>query len=316
MAGRLLQIVASVAGIVTISFGLIHLAPGDAVGALAGEFGDEQYYALMRERFGLDRPLPEQFLTYAGNVLTGDLGVSFIHGRPVAEVIAERLPATLLLMVTATVLSTVTGMALGVLAARRPFGPFDLGVSGFSLVGYATPSFWLGQLALMTLAFSAGLFPIHGMTDPRVVSAGWARTMDVAHHLVLPALVLATQQLALVARLTRSGMVEASERDYVRTARAKGLTRTQALRRHALPNALLPTLTVVGERVGFLFSGAVVTEVVFAWPGIGRLLLSSLQTRDHPVLLGMLLMVAVAVVVTNLVVDLLYGWLDPRIRFS
>lgn len=316
LAGRLVQILVTLAGILTISFGLIHLAPGDAVGALAGEFGDENYYAYMRAKFGLDQPLPEQFVTYAGNVLRGDLGVSFVHGRPVAQVIGERLPPTLLLMGTAITLSTTAGIGLGILAARRPFGPFDLGVSAFSLIGYAMPAFWLAQLAIMAFAFSAGWFPIHGMTNPRSVSTGLERLIDIAHHLVLPALALATQQIALTARLTRASMIEAAGQDYIRTARAKGLSRGQAMRRHALPNALLPTLTVVGDRVGFLFAGAVVTEIVFAWPGIGRLLLSSLQTRDHPMLLGILLLVALAVVAANLVTDLLYAWLDPRIRFS
>jgi peptide/nickel transport system permease protein len=316
VAGRLLQILAAIAAIVIISFGLIHLAPGDAVGALAGEYGDAEYYAFMREKFGLDRSLPDQFLTYAGNILRGDLGVSFVHGRPVAEVIGERLPATLMLMVTAIILSTLAGIGLGAMSARRPFGPFDLGVSVACLIGYATPSFLLAQVALLTLAFYAGLFPIHGMTDPRIVTTGLAHITDVAHHLVLPAMVLATQQIALTARLTRAGIIEASGRDFIRTARATGLSQGQALRRHALPNALLPVVTIIGGRVGFLFSGAVLTEIVFAWPGIGRLMLSSLQTRDHPVLLGILLMVAFAVVVANLLTDLIYAWLDPRIRYN
>lgn len=313
---RFLQVLPAVAGIVTLSFLVVHLAPGDPVQALAGESGDEQYYAFMRAKFGLDRPLPEQFLTYAANVLRGDLGISFIHGRPVAAVIGERLPATVLLMVTALAASSVVGIVLGTLAARRPFGRFDLGVSLVALAGYATPSFWLAQLALLYLAFHAGLFPIAGMTDPRSEAVGIARALDVLHHLALPALVLAAQELALTTRLTRTGVLEAMGKDYIRTAEAKGLRRNRVLVGHALPNALLPVVTIVGGRVGFLFSGAVLTEIVFSWPGLGRLLLSSVQSRDYPILLGMFLLVAFSVVLANLVTDLVYARIDPRIRYE
>lgn len=312
---RLLQVLPSVAGIIVLSFLLVHLAPGDPIGALAGDFGDERYYAFMRAKFGLDRSLPEQFLTYAGNVLRGDLGDSFIHGRPVFDVIGERLPATLMLMVTALAVSSAAGIVLGALAARRPFGKLDFAVTTVSLLGYATPSFWLAQVALLSLAFYGGLFPISGMTDPRVVHTGLARVLDVAYHLALPALVLAASEIALVTRLTRTGLLEAMGREYVRTARAKGLPEGRALVRHALPNALLPVVTIIGGRVGFLFTGAALIEIVFAWPGLGRLLLSAVQTRDYPLILGMFLMVAFSVVLANLVTDLLYARIDPRIRY-
>ncbi len=313
---RVVQILPSLATIVVATFALIHAAPGDPIVALAGEAGDEAYYEFMREKYGLDRPLPQQFATYAGNLLQGDLGISFTHGRSVTSVIAERLPATLLLMVTALTVSSAVGVGLGLLAARQPFGRLDLAVNTSALVGYATPAFWLAQLALLLLAFEAGLFPIQGMTDAANPSRGFAHVLDVAHHLALPALVLAASELALVARLTRTGLLRELSTGYVRTARSKGVASGSVLVRHALPNAVLPVVTVIGTRLGLLFSGAVLVEIVFAWPGLGRLLLSATQTRDYPILLGLVLLVAVSVLVANLITDLTYGWIDPRIRYD
>jgi peptide/nickel transport system permease protein len=313
---RVLQILPSLATIVVATFALIHAAPGDPIVALAGESGDEAYYAFMRNKFGLDRPLPQQFGTYAGNLAQGDLGISFTHGRSVTSVIGERLPATLLLMVTALTISTAVGVGLGLVSARRPFGRLDLAVNTGALVGYATPAFWLAQLALLLLAFEAGLFPIQGMTDAADPSRGIGHVLDVAHHLALPALVLAASELALIARLTRTGLLRELGTGYVRTARSKGVASGTVLVRHALPNAVLPVVTVIGTRLGLLFSGAVLVEIVFAWPGLGRLLLTATQTRDYPILLGLVLLVAVSVLVANLLTDLAYGWIDPRIRYD
>jgi peptide/nickel transport system permease protein len=312
---RLGQVVPTVAGLLLLMFWLIHRAPGDPVIALAGEHGDAGYYAQIRARFGLDRPLPEQLVIYVSNVLAGNLGMSYVHGRPVASVIAERLPATLLLMCTALLGSSVAGVALGLAAARRAHRPTDLLLRAAALLGYATPSFWLAQVAVLVLAVGTGVFPVQGMTDARHASTGLGHVADVARHLVLPALVLAANELALTTRLVRAGLVEAFATDYVRTARAKGLPENRVAR-HALGNALLPVVTVVGGRVGMLFSGAVLVEAVFAWPGLGQLMLSSLLTRDYPVLLGMFLLVSMAVVLANLATDLVYGWLDPRIRYE
>ena len=312
---RLLQVLPAVASILVVTFAVVHAAPGDPVVAVAGESGNEEFYAFMREKFGLDRPLHVQFLTYTGNVLQGDLGVSFVQGQEVSDLIAERMPATLLLMGSALVVSTVGGIALGALAARRPFGPFDLTVSTSALVGYALPSFWLAQLAMLTIAFRTGWFPIQGMTDARANYTGLAHYADVARHLVLPALVLAASEVALVTRIARTGILAEMGSDYVRVAKAKGLSPTGALVHHALRNALLPVVTVVGTRIGFLFSGAVLVETVFGWPGLGRLVLSAAQTRDHPVLLGMVLVVAFSLVLANLLTDLVYSRVDPRIRY-
>ncbi len=312
---RLLQVLPALAGILILTFFLVHLAPGDPILALAGESGDAAYYEFMRSKFGLDRPLHEQFVSYVSNVAQGDFGVSFIHGRPVIEVILERIPATLLLMCTALTVSSLGGIALGALTASRPYGLSDTAVGFATLIGYATPVFWLGQLAVLTLALGAGLFPIQGMTSAQGTS-GLGHVLDVAHHLALPALVLAAQEITLVTQLTRRGLLEEMGKEYVRTARAKGLSKSRVLLRHALRNSLLPTVTIIGGRLGFLFSGTVLVEIVFAWPGLGRLLLSSVQARDYPILLGMFILVAFGVILANLITDLVYGWLDPRIRYE
>jgi len=301
--------------LLVLTFFLIHVAPGDPVIALGGEHGDAGHYALIRAKFGLDRPVPEQLIVYATRVIGGDLGTSFVHGRPVGSVIAERLPATLLLMLTALGLSTVAGLGLGTLAARRVDRPADLILRCVALVGHAAPTFWLAQLSILALAVGAGLFPVQGMTDARRSSVGLAHVADVARHLVLPALVLAASELALVTRLVRSALLEALGTDYVRTARAKGLPEARVTG-HALRNGLLPVVTLIGGRMGMLCSGAVLVEAVFAWPGVGQLLLASLLSRDYPVLLGIFLLVSVSVVFANLLTDLAYGWLDPRIRYE
>jgi peptide/nickel transport system permease protein len=312
---RLLQVLPAVASILIVTFAVVHAAPGDPVVAVAGESGNEEYYAFMRDKFGLDEPLLSQFWTYCTNVLQGDLGTSFVQGQAVVDLIMERVPATLLLMGSALLVSTVGGVVLGALAARRPFGPFDLGISTGALIGYALPSFWLAQLAMLTIAFRTGWFPIQGMTDARADYSGLQHYLDVARHLVLPSLVLAASEIALITRIARTGILAEMDSDYITVAKAKGLSPTGAMIHHAIRNALLPVITVVGTRIGFLFSGAVLVETVFGWPGLGRLVLSAAQTRDHPLLLGMVLLVAFCLVLANLLTDLVYARVDPRIRY-
>lgn len=313
---RLAQVLLAVAGIITVTFFVVHAAPGDPVVALAGEGADEEYVETLRAKYGLDRPLPRQYLAYASNVLSGDLGRSLIGGRPVSDVIGERLPATLLLVVTAIVVSTVVGIGLGVVVARRPFGFFDASVTTTCLVGYATPVFWLAQVAVLLFGFRAGLFPVQGMTDARALYTGFDHVRDVAHHLVLPAATLAFSEVALVARLTRTSLIQELGKDYVRAALATGVARGRVLRVHALRNALLPVVTIVGSRIGTVFSGTVLVESVFAWPGLGQLLISATRSRDYPVLLGLVLLASFGVVLANLVTDLAYSRIDPRIRYE
>lgn len=312
---RLAQLIPTVAGILLISFLLIELSPGDPVIALAGESGDEAYYARMRERFGLDEPLHVRLGSYVANVVQGDLGTSYVHGQPAFAVVLDRLPATLLLAGTSLVISTIVGIALGVAAANRAGGLLDTAVSSLSLGLYAAPVFWVGLMALLAFGLHLNWVPITGMTSPGATDTGLDRWLDVAHHLALPALVLASQEIAAVARLTRSGMIEQLRSDHVRTAVAKGVRRAGVLARHALRLALLPVITVIGARAGHLLSGAIVVEAVFSWPGLGRLMVAAVQDGNTPVLLGIVLLVAVSVVLANLITDLAYGWLDPRIRF-
>lgn len=314
---RTVRAVPAITAVLVITFVMIHLAPGDAVDALAGGGVDEATYEYLRSYLGLDQPLWKQFLSYVSNVARGDLGVSFVQGgTPVAELIGERLGATVLLMGTALVLSSVCGILLGALVARWPFGLFDLGVNSASLVWYAIPNFWLAQIVLLVFAFDAGWFPIQGMTDPRGDASGLSLVVDIAHHLVLPVLVLATSELTLTARVTRSAMLQEMGKDYVQAARGKGVPERGAVFRHALPNSLLPVVTVIGTRLGFLFAGTVVVETVFGWPGLGTLLLTASQSRDRPVLLGLVLLVSISVIVANLLMDLLYARIDPRIRYD
>lgn len=312
---RVLQLLPTTAAILLVGFLLIHLAPGDPVLALAGENGDAEYYALVRARFGLDEPLPVQLVVYAGNVLQGDLGMSYVQGRPVVDVIAERLPATLLLTGTALVVSTLVGVALGVFTATRRRRWPDVTVTLATLAMYAAPVFLVGQLAILVLALRLGWFPVQGMTDPRSSATGFSRLLDVGHHLVLPVLALASQEVAAVSRLSRVGLLDELARDHIRTARAKGVPEQAVVLKHALRRAMLPVVTVLGGRVGHLVAGAVIVEVVFGWPGLGRLLVTAMQSRDAPIVLGVFLLVAVTVVVANLLTDLVYAWLDPRVRF-
>ena len=312
---RLAQIVPAVAAIVVVAFVLIHVAPGDPVLALAGQSADAAYYEFIRAKFGLDRPLAEQLIVYASHVLRGDFGQSYVHGRPVLSVVAERVPATLLLMATALGVSTVLGVLVGVATARRAGGTADLALRTAAVLGFAIPSFWLAQLAALTLALGTGLFPVQGLTDARRMWTGWRYAADVLHHLALPALVLAAGELALTTRLVRTGVLQALATDYVRAARARGLPE-RAVIRHALRNALLPVVTVIGGRVGMFFTGAALVEAVFAWPGLGQLMLSAIQTRDTPVVLALFVLVSLAVIVANAFTDLVYLWLDPRIRLE
>lgn len=301
--------------ILLVGFLLIHLAPGDPVLAVAGDNGDAEYYAEMRERFGLDRPLPVQLGVYAGKVVQGDFGVSYTRGRPAREVILERVPATLLLSASALAVAIVIGIGLGVVAATRRRGIMDLATSTVALGLYAAPVFWVGQLAVILFAVRLGWFPVQGMTSADRTGGGWRHVLDVVHHLALPALVLASQEIGAITRLARTGLLEELGRDHIRTARAKGVRERTVLLKHALRRALLPVVTVIGGRVGYFVSGAVVVEILFAWPGVAQLLVSSVQSRDIPIVLGIFFLVSLIVVIANVITDLAYVWLDPRIRY-
>jgi peptide/nickel transport system permease protein len=313
---RLVQIPLLWLGIVIFTFFLIHAAPGDPILLLAGEYGNQAYYDEMRAKYGLDRPLPEQLGRYVRAVMAGDFGYSFKYGQPVLSLIMSRAPATLLLMGTAFSLSLVMGIGLGVLAAWRPYSLSDFIINVVALTGYCLPVFWLAQLAIIYLALHLGWFPVQGMSSARMKLAGWPLALDIGRHLALPALVLATQQVALITRLTRAAMIENLVQPYILAARARGVAAWAVLLRHSLRNALLPVVTIVGGRIGFLLAGAVLTETVFAWPGLGRLLLDATQARDYPLLMGLFMLISAAVIGANLVTDMTYTVLDPRVDFS
>jgi peptide/nickel transport system permease protein len=302
--------------IVVLNFALVHLAPGDAADVLAGEAGSAtpQYMAQLRHNFGLDQPLYVQLLVYLKQVLTLDLGYSFRHGMSVSELIVSRLGPTLLLMLTVLVLSVGLGVLLGAIAARNLNRWRDNVISLLAVLACATPVFWAGLMLIVLFSVKLGWFPTSGMEEVAAFKEGWARVVDIAHHLVLPAVTLTLFYLALYARLMRASVLDQYAMDYVTTARAKGLTERQIARRHVLRNAALPIITMAGVQVGALLGGAVVVETVFAWPGLGFLAYESLFARDINLLLGIFFISGCLVVVVNLAVDLLYSLLDPRIE--
>ncbi len=313
---RLLQALPLIVGVVILTFVLIHLAPGDPLTILAGDGGSPSYYAEMRARYGLDRSIPEQLGRYVLEVLSGDFGYSFSYQQPVFQVILNRVPATLLLMVTALVFSTLVGLWLGVRAGSRPHSWSDYLINVFTSTFYSIPVFWLGQLLILGLSVGLNLFPVSGMVSVRESYTGFRQVLDVLHHLALPALTLALSFMALTTRITRTSLREALAEDYVRTAQAKGLSERTVIRRHALRNSLLPIVTLIGGQIGLLITGAALTETIFAWPGLGRLLLDASLQRDYPLLMAIFILVSVTVIVANLLTDLIYTMLDPRVRLS
>jgi peptide/nickel transport system permease protein len=312
---RLLQLVPVVLAIAAMNFVLAKMAPGDAADILAGQMGHAtlEFTEQLRREFGLDLPLLEQFVSYMGRLARLDLGVSLLQQQPVAELIAERLPATLLLMVTSLCLAIIVGVALGVAAARRQGTWIDSLISVGALLVYATPAFWLGLMLIVLFSIRLDLLPSGGMMQIGVAQTTLGLALDVAKHLVLPAATLGFFYVAIYARLMRASMLEVYGLDFITTARAKGLSERTIAWTHALRNALLPVVTLAGLQVGHLLGGSVLIETVFGWPGLGRLVFDALVQRDLNLLLGILFVSSIVVVIANLIVDLLYGLLDPRI---
>jgi len=312
---RLLQIVPVVLAIAAMNFLLIKMAPGDAADILAGQMGHAtlEFTQQLRREFGLDLPLIEQFFVYMGRLLTLDLGVSSIQGVPVLDLILDRLPATLLLMVAAIVLAVGLGVGFGVAAARRQGSWTDNLISVSALVIYATPAFWLGLMLIVLFSIKLDLLPSGGMMQIGADKTGLAHGLDVTRHLILPAATLGLFYVAIYTRLMRASMLEVYGLDFITTARAKGLSEGTIAWTHALRNALLPVVTLAGVQLGHLLGGSVLVETVFGWPGLGRLVFDALLQRDLNLLLGILFISSVVVVIANLIVDLVYGLLDPRI---
>jgi len=302
--------------VIILNFTLIHLAPGDIALVLAGEDASPEYVKALREKLGLDKPIHEQLGIYIVSVVRGDLGYSFANRSPVVTCILERVPATVLLIFCSMLFSITVGVLLGVNASKRPYSRADNAITIGSLLGYSIPNFWLGMIMMLVFSLSLGIFPVQGMFTVGVDMSSIKRWVDIARHLVLPALVLGTSQVALYARLTRASMLDVLDQDYIITARAKGCNESVVIFDHAFKNALLPVVTMIGLNLGFVLSGATLTETVFAWPGIGRLMYDSILRRDYPVLMGIFIIVSISVILASLLTDILYAYLDPRIRYE
>ena len=315
---RLFQAVPIVLAIIVLNFFLLNMAEGDAVDVLAGEAGSAtpEYMAELRAKFGLDQPLPVQLLVYLKNIISLDLGYSFRHDMPVSVLIVDRFWPTLLLMVSTIILAVLFGILLGLLAAINLNTWKDAVISIFALITYATPLFWVGLMMIVVFSINLRWFPTSGMENIAAFYEGFDRFVDISRHLVLPTITLSLFYLALYTRLMRASMLEQYGQDYVVTARAKGLPERRITFGHVLRNALLPVVTMAGVQVGALIGGSVIVESVFAWPGLGMLAFESLFARDLNLLLGIFLISSVLVVVVNLIVDVIYCFLDPRIEVS
>ena len=318
VARRLLQAIPIVLAIVVVNFILLQFAEGDAADVLAGEAGSAtpEYLAQLRAKFGLDQPVYIQLLVYIKNILMLDLGYSFRHDLPVFDLIVNRLGPTLILMITTILLAVGVGVLLGLLAATGLNTWRDNLISVFALVSYATPLFWVGLMLIVVFSIRLGWFPTSGMETIGAFYEGWDRVLNIAHHLVLPAITLSLFYLALYTRLMRASMLEQAGMDYVVTARAKGVGERTIVFRHILRNALLPVVTMAGVQVGSLIGGSVIVESVFGWPGLGLLAFDALFARDLNLLLGIFFLSACLVVAVNLVVDIIYSFLDPRIEVA
>jgi peptide/nickel transport system permease protein len=327
---RLLSMIPTLIGVSIVVFMFIHLIPGDPATAMLRENAPVEVAERIRESLGLNKPLYEQYAIYMGKILRGDLGRSLVTNNPVTDDLANRLPATAELALAAMFVAIGVGVPAGILSAVRRNSLIDTVSMAVSLAGVSMPIFWLGLMAMYLFAVLLHWVPagtrigvevhLQRVTNfyllDALLTGNLAALADLLHHLVMPAFVLATVPMALLARMTRSSMLEALNQDYVRTAQAKGLHARTVVLRHALKNALLPVVTVIGLQVGTLLSGAILTETIFGWPGIGRWVFDSIQLRDYPVVQGVTLVIALIFVLVNLIVDLSYAFIDPRIRYG
>ena len=328
---RLAALLPTLIGVTLVAFGLIRLVPGDPIAIMMGERAlDEATHARLMHELGLDRPLWRQYADYVGGLLHGDLGRSLVSHEPVSHEFLALFPATAELALSALLLAVVLGVALGIAAALRRGSLLDQGVMGVATVGYSMPVFWWGLILIMLFSVGLGWTPVSGriaveydvqrVTGFMLIDAAlhdeagaWRSAL---RHLLLPALVLGTSTTAVIARMTRSSLLEVLREDYMRSARARGLSPARVVLVHGLRNALIPVITVIGLKVGSLLAGAVLTETIFSWPGIGKWLIDAIARRDYPVVQGGILITATLVIVVNLTVDLLYGLVNPRIRHS
>jgi peptide/nickel transport system permease protein len=301
--------------VVALNFTIVHIAPGGPEAMLFGPRIGEDVRERYRRNLGLDRPLYEQFITYLKELFSGNLGISYQYDRTVTHVIGGRVWPTTLLIGTALILSTVIAIPLGVMSATKQYSKTDHAITFGGLAGISFPIFWLGLLFQLMFAVYLDWTPVSGYETTGSAATGFAHYKDIFMHLLLPMLTLTVANLAVVMRLTRSSMLEVLRQDFVLTARAKGLSERSVIYSHALRNALRPVITILALSIGFLLTGAVLTETVFNWPGLGRLAFESIFTRDYPVLLGLFFVVAIMVILANLGADVVYALIDPRVKY-
>lgn len=299
-----------------INFLIINLAPGDPIKTLMGkESDDPALRAALEEKYGLNKPLHIQFVSYLKTAMSGDLGTSIIYNRPVADMIAEKLPATILLVFTSAVLSLIIGTAMGIVAARKEGTFIDVLFSGFSYILNSMPSFWLGLMMIIIFSSVLNLLPTYGMTDARASYTGMAYVMDVIKHMILPITTLVLIEIPMYYRIAKSSVLQVTNEDYILTLRATGMSEKKIFNKYIFRNAILPTVTIFGISLAYLITGVSLIETVFAWPGTGRLVLTAINQRDYPTLMGMYLIMSVSISVVMIVVDIVYAILDPRIRY-
>ncbi len=329
VARRLIESIPVIVGVSVLVFMLLHLIPGDPATTILGERATEENVAALRERLGLNRPLYQQYFIWVGNMLQGDLGNTVRGNIPVADEIISRFPATIELAVSALVIAVIVGVPIGILSAIKRNSIIDTASMFGALFGVSIPIFVLGLLLIFLLGVELDLLPFVGRlsigvriervtglhTVDALISGNLSALKDALEHLILPAVTLATIPLAIIARITRSAMLEVLNQDYIRTARAKGLRGRSVIMHHAFRNAMLPVVTIIGLQLGRLLSGAVLTETIYSWPGVGKWLFDSIIARDYPIVQSMTLVIALIFIAVNLIVDLLYALIDPRIRY-
>jgi len=327
---RLLQIIPVVLGVTLITFALIHLAPGDPVITMLGQHATQHEIDEARAKFGLDQPLYIQYFIWLSDVLHGDLGRSIISHEQVTIEIGSRFPNTIELAIAAMIFAILIGVIAGIVSATKQYSVADYSVMGVALFGISMPVFWLGIMLMMIFGVFLGWLPIGGRIDllipfnritgfmvfDSIITGNGAALISVLTHLILPAIALGTIPMAIIARTTRSSMLEILRQDFIRTERAKGLSERKVIYKHAIRNAMVPVVTVIGLNFGLLLSGAILTETVFSWPGVGRLIVDSVYDRDYPLVIGCILVFALVFVIVNLITDLLYTYIDPRIHYD
>lgn len=317
-------------GVSIIVFLLIHLTPGDPARVLAGERASPETIAAIRAKWGLDKPLPEQYLIWLSKALRGNLGRSIVTHSFVISEILDRFPNTVELTLAAMIIAILVGVAAGILSATKQYSIFDYGSMVGALFGISMPVFWLGLMLMFIFGLILNWFPISGRLDTGItlnkithfyvidslLTGNWSALKSTLSHLALPALALGTIPMAMIARMTRSSMLEVIRQDYIRTERAKGLSETAVIYKHALKNALIPIITVIGLNFGLLLGGAILTETVFSWPGLGRYAVQAVYARDYPAIQGSVLFIAITFVIVNLITDIIYAYVNPKIRYG